>query len=471
MQNDLLSFLRALDLHNVKYVSWKNNHQINKVLEGKSDLDLYVSLNQRELFLDVAIKHGFINFQNPVAVFPFIEHLYCCNGCKPIFHLHVYFKVLTGEGWLKEYDLPLGEFLLKNRILSSSGFYILNPKAQAYVFTLRHFLKNSSFSSRFLYAYDIESYRSEWLMCNFDVLSLSKYGPINLDNYILQSGLTGNFNLPNYFTSFMFRIRLLRYLRLKFYLLPFLRLSSFSLRLINKLYFKRKKVFKGKGIIIAISGVDGSGKSTMVRSIDDYFSEFLTVKKISLGKPQGLIFEFLRKSFSNTGSAIKSFPNDKPIKNTSLLKCFSLLVLASLRLLAAKKCQYYAGKGFFVLVDRWPTLEFGKMDGPKIFSSSRYGFASIFSKLEVFIYGLIPKTDVCVFLDVSVDTALIRNQERQKDDKETDSEIKYRHIENKNFHPIASKVINFDNDGSFFDKKHELLSLIFNECLFFAGHK
>ena len=463
MQNNLLNFLNKLEIANIEYVSWKNNHEIELAINGKSDLDIYVPLKHQKKFLELAKSSNWISVVNPVAIYPYVEHFFFVSESGPTYHLHVYYKIVTGESWIKEYDLPIGDFLIKNKSYTK-GIFALEKRAQAYIFALRHLLKSSSISSRVLYLRDIESYKSEWFLCNYNVKDLLNYGPISLNKSLNSSGLSSNFNLSNFFNSFKFRLSLIRHLRLNYLLLPFYRVISFFNRLLNKLIFHRKKVLGHKGVVIAISGVDGSGKSSMVHAVEVCFSGFLQVKRLSLGKPQGKLLEFVRRLVSRKDKKVNLQPKEKSSRNTSFIKSFSLLVLALLRLLEAWKSQYYVKKGYFVLVDRWPTREFGKMDGPKVISSSSsFNPVTIISKLEKIIYSIIPEADICIFLDVSVETAVKRNSMRLKDDKETDSEIYDRHKENNKNNPIAKKIIKFDNNGQLQNKRKELIYLICNE--------
>ena len=461
------SLLQVIDNENIPYVSWKNNHEISRFLNGDSDLDIYIPLKYKKKFINLAVKNSWIVVVNPIAKFPYIEHLYSINGDGKIYHLHVYFKGITGESWIKEFDFPMENYLIDNRCKHDEyGIYVLNNKSQAYLFALRHIIKCGSISSRALYLKDYESYRLEWKLCNYKVDELRGHGPILLDGAICNSGLLNDFHLSRFINSFMFRNKISPFLRIRYFLLPVYRIVSFASRAINKLFFNRKKVLKPKGLVIAISGVDGSGKSSMVDLIDSSLTKFLTIRRLSLGKPQGKLIEFMRKLLSNSKSKTSLPSKEESFHKVSLFKSISLLVLAILRLFESWKSQYYINSGYVVLVDRWPTREFGKMDGPKIYvNNTSSTLVKLLSKLEGLIYQAIPAADVCFFLEVSVDTAIKRNSIRIKDDKETESEIRERHMKNKMIEPITKKFIRFNNDGPFEEKKTELLLLVRNELV------
>ena len=471
--DSIIGLLSMLDKNFIPYVSWKNNHEIAKSLIGDSDLDIYIPLKYKKAFINLVFKNFWIIAVNPTVNFPHIEHFYLIKDNEKTYHLHVYFKVITGESWIKEYDLPIEQYLIDNRCKHDKyKIYVLNNKAQAYLFALRHIIKSGSISSRIIYLKDIESYKVEWISCNYKVSSLIGHGPILLDSAIKNSGLLNSFQLSGFINSIMFRNKICAFLRIKYYLLPLYRVLSFGRRCINKLFLNRKKVLKPKGIVIAISGIDGSGKSSMVSEITTSLSNFLTVRRVSLGKPQGNLIELFRKIVSKNSERIIITSTKKYFHKTTIFKSIQLLILAILRFFESYKAKYYTKKGYIVMSDRWPTREFGKMDGPKIFVKDKSNIlVKLLSKLEKIIYKLIPAADICYFLEVPVDVAIKRNDLRVKNDKETVKEIRERHSKNNKIRPIAKKFIKFDNDGLFKEKKKELLLSIRNELVSINTYK
>lgn len=218
--------------------------------------------------------------------------------------------------------------------------------------------------------------------------------------------------------------------------------------------------------MIAISGVDGAGKSTMLSVMREFFSGFVTVESYQLGRPQGRILDFLRRLYAGRRRASsKSTAVGSPIRTTSHLRAVSSSVLAWIRLRTARRAVRAASRGYLVLVDRWPTAEAGKMDGPRIVSSAsdRLGIVERLGRFERWAYSRMPRADVCVFLTVSLDSALARNRARVKDEKETDDEIRRRFEDNQSVKPIANKVIRFCNDGEFEVMREQLTELIWSE--------
>ncbi len=456
---------KQLDDSNIPYVSWKNNHELAKSLAGESDIDLFVPFDFRADFMMMCTQDGWLSVQNPVAKYPWVNHLYKPDGKFKIHHMHVYFKVVTGESWLKEYILPLDKWLIENRVRSVQfDVWVLSDKAQAYLFAIRHLLKCGSLSSRLLYYRELDSYREEWLQCDQDKVAVTGVKPIAIESFMTGSKLySGGFSLPRLGTAIRFRVSASPFLRVAWWSLPARRFISFFHRVTNKFYSRRKKVLADGGMVVAISGVDGAGKSTMLTEATDFFSSFLTVDRYHLGRPQGTVVETFRRLFAKKSTPAAKV-KDSESKFTShctavsTRKAISVVVLAILRLRLARRASRRAAMGHLVLVDRWPTDMVGKMDGPRIHSCAESGvLVQLCRRIEQWAYASMPRADICFYFEIPLAVAVDRNQNRIKDDKETDEEIRARFEGNCDFQPLSRKTVRFDNSGDFLVKRDEFL--------------
>lgn len=458
----IVQFLSGFENAGGKYVSWKNNHEIDKVLAGDSDLDIFIPSEYKNQFFDLAKRENWIPIKNPVADYYGICHFYTIDENLNIFHLHAYFKVITGESWLKEYEFPLDDFLLENRVLHSSGIYILNEKAQSYLFALRHFIKGSSFFSRLLYKKEMSSYKEEWELCKSGFDPKAQIDFIDFTEYINESGLIGEFNLPNVSGAKSVREKLIFFLRYPESKLTLLRLQSFKTRLLNKLFYRQKKVLPDKGFILVFSGADGVGKSTMSETIGNTYKSFLTVRNVQLGRPQSSWVETIRKVVNKQEKEVmpSSLNLKRKDKKVTLKKAISAVYLAYLRYRAAKRVQKFKEKSYLIISDRWPTLEYYKMDGPKLEVKELKGVYKKLAAIEKKYYDKLPFADLCIILTVPVEVAIQRNRDRVKEEKETDEEIRARHLQNTNHNPKSNEIVRFDNNGSLHEKRYELIKLI-----------
>ena len=69
------------------------------------------------------------------------------------------------------------------------------------------------------------------------------------------------------------------------------KIQNLILRLFNRLIVKKKKILI-PGIVVAICGLDGSGKSSLVSALQIDFSENFSTKVLHLGRPASTIFTF-----------------------------------------------------------------------------------------------------------------------------------------------------------------------------------
>ncbi|WP_444984373.1 hypothetical protein [Halomonas mongoliensis] len=215
-------------------------------------------------------------------------------------------------------------------------------------------------------------------------------------------------------------------------------------------------------MIVVISGVDGAGKSTVVSNLVECYSSKVRVEYVSAGKPQGPFLETLRRWVRRDGYkhvGTKPTSQRQREKNRILKDAIPSLLLAWMRLSLSKRSRRLADSEVLVISDRWPTLEYGKMDGPKI-ALDVTGFKGrilrLLAGVESAIYRQIEPADVVFYLVVDEETAIQRNAERVKEGKETTEDIIRRHRQNIDFHPIAHQVERIENNGTL----EEVLSVL-----------
>ena len=465
-ENMLKKFLFSCDEKGIQYVSWKNNHELNLSLAGHGDLDLYVPFSQKSQFLILCRENGWLQFLNPVATYPNILHFYNLDYKLEVFHLHVYFELITGDTWIKEYSLPIDKWLLENRVKSEEyGIWVLNDRSQAFIFLIRHLLKCGSLTGRYLYWRDIDSYAEEWKKLNKDLTHDELLGPFDLSNHLNGIGVSkAKLKLPRISNSLRFRYSCSLYLRYSYISLPILRFLTLWKRLINKVFYKRKKVFPSKGFVLAISGVDGSGKSSMLEEIYLVFGKFLTIHKYHMGKPQGKFIDTLWRVIGNESKSPSIASTSNNNLPTPRRKAIIGVILALMRLRKARAIFKLANKGGLMIIDRWPTNELGKMDGPRVIIAKDSGwFENFCKKIETWAYSVMPKADLCYLFEVPIEIAISRNRLRVKENKETEEMISARYFNNLEYKPISKKTIKFDNSGDFETNRKEFLSSVWHQ--------
>ena len=146
----------------IPFCHWKGYGELEKNLKGEGDLDLFIPLEHKDKFEKVAEHCNFKKLSSYQASYPFIEHYYGFDPkTKKFAHLHVYYKIVTGEHISKNYVLPLEKYILDNtsqeELLPS-----LTYNAKQNIYLIRYFIKIGSMFGILQYLRERKKYSKEW---------------------------------------------------------------------------------------------------------------------------------------------------------------------------------------------------------------------------------------------------------------------------------------------------------------------
>ena len=430
----LNNFFSVLQAENINFCNWKDHHATQNHINGIGDLDLYVPINQKSRFEEIARKEGFRRVLSFQSSHDHIEHYYGLDEINSTFvHLHVYFKIITGEHVSKNYDLPLDKYLMSN-MDASKVLPTLNATAQRSIFLIRYFLKIGSLYGLLQYFRESEKYSKEWSF--FDHNSSFKSIPeldISIEDFKdLNEVYKSSFWPKKIYLSIKFKRKLKSFKRRKYFNYQIFVINNFFIRLLNKFFLKKQKILI-PGALIAICGLDGSGKSTLVTNLRTNLSKHFCTKVFHLGRPSSNFYTFLFNFFISGYSFLKrlkiSTKKSSPdiTKEISLIYAFRSVLLAYDRKILSKKAFNYSRNGYLVICDRYPGLEQGKMDSPRIPKNKSRGFVyQLCYGLEQKLYTSIENAKFIFQLSVPLEIAIQRNSLRTKFGKETEAEIKQR---------------------------------------------
>tara|TARA_B100000780_G_scaffold279220_1_gene256668 strand:- start:5236 stop:6660 length:1425 start_codon:yes stop_codon:yes gene_type:complete len=452
----IYNILEELDKNDILYVCWKDMDLFEDVLVGKKDLDILILNKDRQKIIALAEKVGFLELKNSFEVSDNLMHLYLADGASIVYHIHIYFQLITGESWLKEFHIPIEDELLRDRVWNEPyQLWVLPDDLAQELLILRHFLKTTSLVSSFVYKKK-RAKAQQYLSVLNNQLSENIFR--NIAFYLGDDSIelrACELNVPNYFTAIKIRRKMSKYKRLNKLNIIKNRYHHLFLRIQKKYLLKEKKIFLNDGIILAFTGVDGSGKSSLIEHTESFYSRFLTTKKLHMGRPYPTFVNSIWRILKS--KKIKEQSNISKL-STPIWKCVFAYILVKIRLKRACYAKKLAKKGYLVLVDRWPTWELGKMDGPRIKFHSKSNFlVRLLGEREREIYQNFKMADICIILKVSSSHALERNHDRVKVNKETQDEILERFETNNVFNPRAHNVIEFDNS---IELEHAEISII-----------
>lgn len=451
--------ITALNYHVIDYCHWKNNHDLEKSLSGEDDLDLLVRRQHYSRFLQLILSLGFKEAYNRKNKIPFIFHFYGLDSeTGTLIHLHVHLNIITGESHTKNYHLPLEKLILDNSIYHSSGCKIPCPEVELIIFILRYYIKISCLPGTLLMWKKRRAFSNE-----FDHIYR------NIDHDKVSSLLkTYAVFIPGDFFTEMCRgyvgkrdvlLKVCIGLKLRQAISPLCRFSAISsfiarysqivYRFINKFITREKKILVSGGAIIAITGLDATGKSTVAGEIHHWLSRDFAARSLHVGRPKArletvwfrpvlimkklLKFELRTVTTRTYGHGIEPVSDDTHRQN--IIYALRCLILGYERYQLLKYANRLRAKGYIVVCDRYPSLNVGKMDSPRIGEvHESYRLIGLIGRIERKLYNAMPVPDVIFNLRIPFDIALQRNRARVKNDKETDAQLHKRYRENSGLH-------------------------------------
>ncbi|MEO0968820.1 MAG: hypothetical protein AAFX80_10880 [Cyanobacteria bacterium J06639_18] len=431
--------VEKLNHQKIIYCHWKSNTSIQDALSGIGDLDLLVNREDVQKFEGTLAYLGFKRVIDPLQVnCPSIFHFYGLDRDTGILvHLHVYYRVITGESLLKNYCLPLEKIILKeSEILKDIP--VPSKAAELIVFVLRMMVKHTSILEYMLLLRSGEDLRKELKFLLTDE-SVKKF-PIILENNLPSVDIK-LFNqcleciqnksplLRHFWLSIKLRRQLKNFNRLSFTSEWLLRAKLFIQRILWRFLAsgKSKKLVSG-GAVIAFVGAEATGKSTLVKETRSWLGKVFHVSSVHLGKPPSTWLSFLpnltlpifrRISARDRMSSVIVDSSTKE-KNISLLYAIRSILVAWDRYQLATKIRRQVANGKLVICDRYPSTIVGAMDSARLNTPEKKGWKNnilrYLAKLENQIYRQIPPPDLVIQLNVPVDVAMKRNQSRDKEE-------------------------------------------------------
>lgn len=430
----------ALRKDDVKFCNWKSHYDVRNQLNGNGDLDLFVPFNCKASFEAAIDPIGFKRVISYQASHDFIEHYYGLDPDTGKFvHIHVYFKIVTGEHISKNYILPLDRFIIAN-LNDAIEFPAVNEGAKIAIFLIRHFLKIGSPFGWLQYWRESDKHLSEWRLLDYKGLDthipeihLSASELEEMAEVYISSGLVANFLL-----AIKFKYKLRRFRRRSFFKHQAYIAKNVLTRVTNRIFLKRKKLLS-PGRVVGICGLDGTGKSSLVETLDKHFSEHFCVKRLHLGRPSssGLSFIFRpflvirTQLFALVGGGASEPKNRLEAKDISIIYALRSVLLAYDRKVEANRAHNLSDKGYLVICDRYPGLFSGKMDSPRIPQDLHRGRIYQYCyRVEQHLYHTIRPAELLFHLQAPVEVAIERNNCREKAGKETEDELRERFFVN-----------------------------------------
>jgi thymidylate kinase len=133
-----------LAVEGIPYCHWKSNEHLGPATRGETDLDVLADPSDALRLSPILAESGYKRFAAPVErAHAGIEDYLACDGeTGKLVHLHLHYRLVLGEKFLKGYRIPWEHVLLSGRVLDpETGVYTSSPEAELVLLAVRAALK------------------------------------------------------------------------------------------------------------------------------------------------------------------------------------------------------------------------------------------------------------------------------------------------------------------------------------------
>lgn len=424
---------RALARYGIAYCHWKSNEAIHRSAAGENDLDLLISGEHATKFIEILACLGFKEaIDPPERQLPGVLSFYGLDeDTNRIVHVHAHFRLILGHDYTKNYHLPLEDAYLES---AEQGelFRIPPPEFEFLIFVVRMTFKHCTWDT---------------ILIRHGHLSLSEKRELDyLEQRVRPDRLHEilRAHLPSVEKELLDRCadairakfpvwrRVMLGRELQKRLAPYSRRPrvvdvclKFWHRVVRPI---RRRVIRntpkarlgGGGLVIAVVGGDGAGKSTMVAELRDWLSKEFDTLTLHMGKPQwsfatyairGLL-KIVRLGFSPSLRPIEYSLDSAKLEFPGYTWAIWEVCTARDRYLAVLKGRRFAANGGITICDRYPLPQVKLMDGPQVrrFAEATHNnkFIRLLSRAEERYYARITNADLLVVLRVDPALAVAR---------------------------------------------------------------
>lgn len=464
----------------IRYCHWKSCAHIAAGLDGDTDLDVLVDRGQHRMINEILFSCGFQRFETReylkyVSIEDFIG---IDKQSNKLVHIHLHYELRLGKRHIKEYHLPFEKLALDHSIVdTSTGIYVIDPCLEIVLLLLRYVIKgghgrlfgvqDSVLSKEYLDEFSwlcerISLDRVSWFAGQ---LFGNRYASAVVD-FIHHSGDIDSFRrlrkatievVRDYATMSGFSQRVGHTLGCFKILYNYVRLK----KLHRPIPYRRVSPLGGR--VIAFIGVDGSGKSTLVREVERWLGQKIDIYPLYFGSGHGrgsliryplVVLSYLAKRAGRIGSRAsggEKLTSRWVGKTSRLYRLFMPIWAVTLAL--EKRDKFIRlwsarSKGMVVVCDRYPQTDVpGFSDGPLL--HQWIGSTSVVKRRvaewEYSIYGLcrVYRPDLVVRLRVPEEVS----RERKPDTSRSMVAKKIRAMDSISFGP-DTRVVDVDTSGS-----------------------
>ncbi|QPC91659.1 hypothetical protein [Mesorhizobium sp. INR15] len=379
----LLMALIALRQSNVECCYWKSSRRLPAVLLGESDLDLLIARSDQHLAAQALLACGLKRFESidchsHPAIQSFLGY---DEPSGRIIHLHLHFRLVVGERLLRNYQLPWERLILASAIPHPTlPIRLLDPAVEALLLLVR-----ASFELRRRDPIALRDWRATQQKFELDRLDLAsrvdRRGLRDLAARLVKDDLAEAIADALFEPHLAAQHRLRRHIRrdLAVYrtynafegiLRGAGRAALWTAGSLNKRFLHIPRPWSrrapGGGIVVAVIGIDGSGKTTLVAAVREWLGSEVDVLPIYFGTGGGrpslflLPFKLLIPAATWVLGTKPAGSSHGPVSDHAPGPFYSILLAIWATVAAVEKATKLvaarrgADRGMVVIADRFP---------------------------------------------------------------------------------------------------------------------
>lgn len=452
MEHIMKDLFNEFEKENIKYIHFKSNTNLDKSFLGKADFDILVEKKRLAEIENILIsKQAKRCIPVKRQIYPGVDNWLLFDAHTGIvYHLHLYYQLVTGKRFLKDYIIPWNNLMFNTRIKDAQWeIFVINPNLELILLMNRCVVKATLID--YIKAV-LNLYKPHISIEKERVLLLKKVVSEDMD-FFLNEIYSAKESQKMKFIILKEKINGADFLWLNKIVRRHLKMNRRSSGVkawlqstffyitdiknkIDSRYFNQcvviKKTIPAGGKIIAFVGVDGSGKSTISDIISNWLEYNMECKRFYMGTGDGklnFIAGIIKKiGMINSRNSKKQSKENLFLKEKKIsIKTFIQKIMAICMIVSVEKDNFYKLSkmnryrlnGGISILDRFPQIEiYGQNDGLKVEEYERVigenWFTKKMKKREKYYMDIVKlvKPDLIFRLNISAETSMKRKPEQ-----------------------------------------------------------